>query len=760
MRLMAAALMVLLCLTMQAQEFAIRSLKAIRALTTAQVGERLPVAFEATVTYYDNSAGTDLFVQDDGVAIYVYAKPGAGFLPGDRVFVRGRTHLDFRPDVVSDAVTLLRHGPAPRATATTFARLIRGDLDCMRVAVRAQVRSADLVIAQKERSVYLSLKMENGLINAMVVGENGATLHPLLDSTVEITGVVAAKLDSKMQLTGILIEVPAISDVRILKKARASPESLPLTPMAEVLRAYKVQDDSRRVRIRGSLTYYQPGAAAVLQNGAESLWINTQYEGPLHIGQVVDASGFPDARNGYLTLNNSEINATPWYANVMPKPMKWEQLAAGEHAFDLVSFTGKVLAEVRGAAQDEYVLDSQSQGSGDHLFSAIFRHPDVTTGSLPPMKQLAIGSEIRVTGICILQYGTDPLGAPVAFDILLRSFDDVAVVGKPSWLTIRHLTYLSGLLVLFAIVAVIRGWILERRMRCQASALAAHIEMEAEVERRRSRILEEINARSPLSKTLELITALVSSRLNGASCWCETADGSRFGQPPAATEKHPIVEQAIRSHSGALIGRLLAVDRREADRARTSTALAMGAWLASLAIETRGLYSHLLHQSEFDLLTDVYNRFALDKVLEALIEEASGQARIFGLIYIDLDYFKEVNDQYGHLTGDLYLQQAALRMKGQLRPGDVLARLGGDEFAVLLPSTPGRPEIREIAHRLEHCFDQPFALGEVRVDGSASAGIAVYPEDGTTRDSLLNSADAAMYVAKNTKKAAHVLQHR
>lgn len=751
---MSAALMILLCLAAQAQTPALRSLRAIQNLTRAQVKEGLPVAFEATVIYYDNNAGTDLFVQDGHRAVYVFSRPGSDFVPGDRVFIEGRTHLDFRPDVISDHVRLVRHGAPPPAIQADFARLIRGDLDCMRVAVRARVRSADRVLAQNEPSVYLSLAIDGGSINAMVVGQEEGVLRQLLDSTVEVTGVVAAKTDSKLQLTGILIEVPAISDVRILKGARTNPQSLPVTPMGEVLSGYRVEDHSRRIRTSGSVTYYQPGAAAVLQNGTQSLWINTQHEGPLRIGQVADASGFPDARNGYLTLNNSEIRGTSRYAPVAAQESEWGELASGRRAFELVSVAGRVLAEVRGAAQDEYILES---GKG-HLFSAIFRHPDAIAASLPPMKQPPIGSEIRVTGICTLQYGSDPLGAPVAFDILLRSFDDVAVVAKPSWLNIRNLMYFSGLLVLVVIAAGIRGWTLERRLRRQTAALAAHIEAEADMERQRSRILEEINARSPLSETLELITAFVSRRLGGAQCWCETADGSRFGQYSPATARESFMEQAIQSHSGTQLGRLLATD--PLDRAVASNALAIGAWLATLAIETRGLYTDLLHRSEFDLLTDVYNRFALDKLLQALIEEAGSQARIFALIYLDLDHFKEINDEHGHLAGDLYLQQSAERMKAQLRPGDVLARLGGDEFAVLLPNVPGRAEVWEIAHRLEHCFEQPFALVGEQIHGSISVGVAMYPEDGTTRDTLLSAADAAMYVAKNTKRPVQVLLYR
>ncbi len=98
------------------------------------------------------------------------------------------------------------------------------------------------------------------------------------------------------------------------------------------------------------------------------------------------------------------------------------------------------------------------------------------------------------------------------------------------------------------------------------------------------------------------------------------------------------------------------------------------------------------------------------------------------------------------------LQEVALRMKRQLRSHDLLARLGGDEFAVLVPTVRSRAGVEEIAVRLEHCFDEPFAVEGYVIRGSASVGIALYPEDGATKDSLLSAADAAMYAAKNSKK--------
>lgn len=136
---------------------------------------------------------------------------------------------------------------------------------------------------------------------------------------------------------------------------------------------------------------------------------------------------------------------------------------------------------------------------------------------------------------------------------------------------------------------------------------------------------------------------------------------------------------------------------------------------------------------------------------------AREEAGIFGLIYVDLDEFKQVNDGYGHQAGDLYLKEAALRMKRQLRPHDMLARLGGDEFAVLASGVRSRTEVEEVARRLERSFDDLYAVDGYVLQGSASVGIALYPEDGTTRDSLLSAADAAMYVAKQTRRQVNEL---
>jgi diguanylate cyclase (GGDEF)-like protein len=724
----------------------VTTLHAIRALSNAEASRAQPVAFEATVSYlrgYENL----LFVQDGEDAIFVRAPAGNQLEPGDRILVRGTMQASFRPIVVAQSLTLLHHGALSGSTPATFDELIRGQLDCKRVTIRAVVRAADLIVSRVTpvRSARLQLLTEGGHFEADIDTDDTNALKDLLDAEVEITGAASGKFDDKMQNTGIVLYVSSLTDIKILKRANASPWLLPITPMDQVLAVYHVNDLTPRVRVQGTITYYQPGSAIVLQDGSKSLWIETHTREPLQIGDQADATGFPDAHERLLTLTDGEILDREVFQPIKPQPATWHQLgfwvrnSPGGHMYDLVSIEGKVETEVREASQDEYVLNSDGR-----LFTAIFRHPP-SPSMLPDMTHIAPGSRVRVTGICtIVQTNTVNPGEEVPFDILLRSFDDVSVVANPSLLSVRNLSILVGLLGLVVVAAGARSWAIERRVRRETGALAY-------IERRRSSILEDINGSRPLPEIIEQITELVSFRLHGAPCWCQLADGARIGNCPAKLSAFRIVEEEIPARAGSRLGLVAAAfDALTKTCTTESEALSAAAALSALAIETRRLYSDLRRRSEFDQLTDINNRFSLEKHLEARIQQARREDDIFGLIYIDLDRFKQVNDEHGHRVGDLYLQEVAQRMKRQLREHDMLARLGGDEFAIVVSLVKSRADAEEVTARLERCFDEPFAIEGIELKGSASVGLAIYPEDGSTADSLLSASDAAMYVTKHS----------
>jgi diguanylate cyclase (GGDEF)-like protein len=721
----------------------ITSLTAIHKLTNQQAGQATPAEFEATVTYYAKGS-IDLFVEDNGMAIYVQVPTNLDLVPGDRVLVKGKTRASFRPDIVADSVTRIGHGPIPEAVPATFRQLIRAELDCMRVSVTGQVRSADLVTYGKVVNIYLQLQLEGGYVDATISSNDGSLLTKLLGAQVSVTGSASGIFDSKNQMTGVVIEAPSITDLKILKPAASSPDSLPFTPMDEILQHSFVNDQTERVRVEGTITYYLPGSAVVLQNGNKSLWIETKEQQPMTIGDKATASGFPVVLNGLLTLASAKVDDSHAKATVTPTAIGYDDLSSGTNAFDLVSIEGQVVKVSREDAQDEYVLTTD----GSHLFSVLCRHPDQDLGfSVPPMKDIPIGATVRVTGISSVSYGSDPFEGPVGFDFLLRSYDDIMVVAQPTWLNVTNLTRMVEVLIFVVFVFGIRVVWTEKKARRHNATMAY-------MERRRGKILEDINNSKPLAEILESITELVSTRLGGAPCWIEVENGATLGNhlSGAIQTGFRIAEQVIVGRSGTHLGAIFAVfDRHTKPNHNETEALTQAAGLATLAIETTHLYADLVHRSEFDLLTDIENRFSFERHVENAIFAARQTAGVFGLLYVDLNEFKQVNDNYGHRAGDLYLQQVAARMKRQLRPGDVLARLGGDEFAVLIQNVHNRATAEEVAQRLEHCFDETYVCEGADVRGSASIGIALYPEDGTTKDSLLSAADASMYVAKQTK---------
>ena len=732
----------------------IGTLHAIHALSNEQAGHALPVDFQATVTYL-RSYERALYVQDGAEAVYVDWPNNTPLQPGDRVEIKGHTRISFRPIVVADSVTIERHGLLPPAVPATFDQLIRADMDARLVTVYGVVRDAVSLVSSGVRSSMMDLHTDGGEIAVAIDVDNPDVLSGMLDSQVLVTGAASGQFDGKMQQTGVALHVTSLDGVRIVRRAATSPWSLPITPMDAILENYHNSDQSKRIRVHGTVTYYLPGSAAVLQQDDKSLWVLTSSIAPVRVGDAADATGFPDVHDGLLALSSGEIQDLGTSAPVTPKEYTWDELARSRNVFDLVSIDATVVAQVSGAMRDEYVLES-----GRNLFSAVYKHPNEETGeSAAPMKSVSPGSRVRVTGVCFMNT-SNPFNSRAPFDILLRTPDDVVMVAGAPWITVANLGRLLVVLCIVILLVSMWVWMLRRRVRQQTAEITAQSEFDAAQERRvaqleqwRSRILEDINSTRPLGDIVEHITEMVSFMLNGAACWCDVVEGPRLGRAPAAQEGMRVISREVPSRSGLVLATLfVAMESSTPNEKDEDEALAAGVRLSTLSIETRKLYSDLVHRSEFDLLTDMYNRFSLDRHLQELIDRAREHSFTFGLIYVDLDDFKLVNDLYGHHIGDLYLQEVSLRMKRQLRTGDVLGRLGGDEFAALVSVARGRADVEEIASRLERCFDGPFSLEGFVLRGAASVGIAIYPADGTTSDALLSAADNAMYAAKSTRR--------
>jgi diguanylate cyclase (GGDEF)-like protein len=229
-----------------------------------------------------------------------------------------------------------------------------------------------------------------------------------------------------------------------------------------------------------------------------------------------------------------------------------------------------------------------------------------------------------------------------------------------------------------------------------------------------------------------------------------------------------LTEQAIPAQNAVIkvVDRFDKLQRDSADHAREAAseyvartqslilllgtvAVLLGSMIAIVvirAVRQRGERDAYL--ATHDPLTDLPNRALLMDRLRQAIRLCDRQQGRLGLLFIDIDHFKQINDSHGHAVGDRALLEVCRRVRQQLRRSDTLARLSGDEFVVLLEQLQDAQAAQQTAQRVVAAFREPAQLGSLSLTLSVSLGIALYPDHGETEDELLSHGDTAMYRSK------------
>ncbi|AWI78893.1 diguanylate cyclase [Parazoarcus communis] len=169
--------------------------------------------------------------------------------------------------------------------------------------------------------------------------------------------------------------------------------------------------------------------------------------------------------------------------------------------------------------------------------------------------------------------------------------------------------------------------------------------------------------------------------------------------------------------------------------------------------ERRRKDEEIWRQANFDILTGLPNRALMMDRLERMISHARRHPSMVVVLFVDLDRFKPVNDNFGHDTGDLLLCEVARRLEALFRDEDTVARMGGDEFVVLMPRNADKAAVEATATKIVESLSRPFQIGDQALEISCSVGIARFPDDGDTAAVLLHKADVAMYRAKEMGRA-------
>ena len=780
--------------------FTLTSALQVHRLSLSAAQRAYPVRLSAVVTYFD-PVDHLLFVQDPTDAIYVglSGKEKPSLRAGDAVKVTGVTAAGFAPDIANGRVKILGHRGLPAPRRDGFGPASWGRDDCHWIELEGVVQH----VAGDSASALLTLAWGPNSYKANVLA-SAESLASLLDSEVSIRGVCGALFNAKHQMLGIQMFVPGAEYIRVRGSPPPDPFSVTPTPIADLLRFSQSYDRGHRVRLRGTVISPEVSGSIWIRDSTGAVMIRDHEAAGLAPGDQVDVAGFPEIAGYSPALHGAIVKGLRAGAPPLPIPVTAQDALNGDFDGQLVEIEGTLIDRLQQPAEQVLVIKS-----GETSFNATLAAGGASR-RWEPGSHLRLTGICSVEA----QQSRD-LIIPRAFRLLLRSPRDIAIVGHPPFLTVdRVWPVVAGIgALMIAALAWVR--LLRRRVRAQTFALraqtvqlqAAHHSAREALQKAREaesldldkrRILELIARDEPADVILDHIAEsvamhceavcaiLVEGREEPRTCvvpampadWLEAfrrIDPSSVSVNPefralAQFSNDPAwatfieSQKNLRFHAfcaapviveGAIAGVVAAFLRNgvspgQAQNIRPSQ-LTLWANIAALALERRQLHDQLSYRAQHDGLTGLPNRSLLHEQMLSEIERASSRGGLLGVLFLDLDGFKQINDNHGHDAGDMVLKESARRLLEVVRRGDTVARVGGDEFVVLLPGLGDRENARQVANKIASALREPIHAHHQRYQISACIGMAFWPFDGEGPDALLRRADMAMYVEKKQR---------
>ena len=322
--------------------------------------------------------------------------------------------------------------------------------------------------------------------------------------------------------------------------------------------------------------------------------------------------------------------------------------------------------------------------------------------------------------------------------------------------SLRALADIDRLILETAAIETVLGTLLERLRSLVPHG--EHMVLMIDVDHRERGRVYRASGLQPVALDRVAITPALHSWLSSRDAECSTtatqlaSHGVSFGQWPATASAYVAPLRV----GDIVVGALIAIDAAGVEfTPRETESIRELAVRVAVAVAAGNREAELFQRAHFDPLTGLPNRELLDDRLRQAVAQAHRDERRLAVLFIDLDGFKEINDTRGHRSGDELLKETGLRLSGVLRDADTVARLGGDEYAIVLPQVQSPLEAEAVAIKAIDALKKPYVIDGRESFVSASVGIALFPEDGSTAEELLRRADMAMYGAKDAGKSCH-----
>jgi diguanylate cyclase (GGDEF)-like protein len=431
----------------------------VRNLAPEEAKRSYPVHLRAVVTFVDKGPG-EVFVQDETAGVFVFEYGSVSDAPlhaGQAVDLTGiTTAADFAPAITNAHLRVLGEAPLPKPKRRPFEELVGGKEDGQWFELDGVVRSGQT----KGGRLFLDVATVGGSFVAVMPEFPADWNRKLVDARVVIDGVLAAVFNEKRQSAGVRIFVPGSDFVRIEEAAPTDVFRLPEDGAISVDRFHPLEQLSRRIRVRATVTAVEPGMAMYVADATGSLEVQPIPGCAAQSGDLVDVVGFPGVIEGRPGLQDSlcrkigrgsAIAIVPiTVSQVIPPQVRTDPSGYGFAAgtrYDggLVRLEGTLLKTSSNPEAATLLLESAEQD-----FTATL--PALTRRKIP---QWETGSRLRLTGICLIAY--DPYHRAQFFRILLRGPDDVVILARPSWWTLQH--SLGTLLLLAMACLAAAAWI-------------------------------------------------------------------------------------------------------------------------------------------------------------------------------------------------------------------------------------------------------------------------------------------------------------
>jgi signal transduction histidine kinase len=465
---------------------------------------KLKVRVTGVVTAADPALKGRFFVQDSTAGVFVDNATGQRPDPGDVVEVTGVSMVGaYAPIITGPTIRKLGAAPLPPATPVPIDRLLSGAEDSQRIEVSGIVRAA------RDNGQHLIFDLKSGGYSFRVFAPRASVADPqtLVAAQVRVRGTAAEAHNRTLrQMIRAEIYVPVPEDFIVEKPELANPFDQPVVPLASLAQYHRNNSLDERIHVKGVVTLQRPGESVFLMDSTAGLQVQSRQSVGFAPGDSVEAVGFPNFENYLPVLQDAVFRRTGEpQVSVRPKQASLENVQNGLHHAEFVSFEGRLIDHAvkqmrRQMSEPATTRTTLVLQSTNVLFTAEGDEP----ADQAKLALIPLGSTIEVSGVCLTEIESD--GKVKSFRILMRTPDDVTILGQPSWFTPRRLV--AGVGVLCAVLIAIMGWtvalskknttlslLVREREEAQAELQRAHDLLEERVKERTAQLKFQITAR-------------------------------------------------------------------------------------------------------------------------------------------------------------------------------------------------------------------------------------------------------------------------